>query len=377
MTTDKPQILLVDDSQEDALLLLEMLRDLYSVVVATGGKKAVSLCEQGKVSPKVILMDVSMPDMDGYETCQKIKEVMGFEDVEVIFVSAHDTLEEKRRGYEVGGSDYLTKPVNSDELSQKVRLAVERERARQEAAAQSQSAMDTAMTAIMDAGEQGSVIHFLRESFTVNSIEALINSIITTASNFGLSSVVQIRTPWKTITMSSNGEPPPLEVEMLTTLKSIGRIHQLGKRLILNFGDISQLIKNLPVENEAKVGRLRDHLALVLEGATSRTKALLAVDEMRNLMEETNESLAQIHARQTKQKRSNIKIMEEMMEEIQAGLFEYGLTEEQEKVLLAMVEKYSDKIFQAYEEGMLADDGLENISTTLARSVERFFTSPE
>lgn len=374
MVVEKPQLLLVDDSAQDIHLLTEILGTQFSIGVATNGSKAIELCESSKVIPSVVLLDVLMPDLDGYETCKRLKQLSGLEQVEVIFVSGNGSIEEKTRGYDVGGADYLSKPVNPDELRQKVKLAVERHEARLAAESQSKSAMDAAMAAIMDAGEQGNVIHFLRDSFQCQSLQDLANAIATATSNFGLSNTVQIRTPWKTITVSSNGVVPPLEVEMLSSLKTIGRIHQRGKRLILNFDDISQLVKNLPEDDEAKCGRLRDHLALILEGAKSRAKALLAVSEMTNLLKETEEAISDIRINETAQKGRNIKIMDEMLEEIHAGLFEYGLTEEQENVLLAMVEKYSEKVFKAYEEGLKVDDKLHHVSETLNRSVLRFFS---
>ncbi len=376
MTSVSEQILIIDDSKEDISLLQAMLNEEYAVIAATSGVKALELCSSGKIAPSVILLDVSMPDMDGYETCQAIKKLDAFDRVEVIFVSANDSLEEKTRGYDAGGNDYLSKPVSRDEIVQKVKLAVQRKNAREDAESQSKMAMDTAMTAIMDASEQANVIHFLRQSFSCQSVEELAQSIVDTCDNFGLSNTVQIRTDWEAITKSSGNNPSPLEIEMLTSLQQIGRIYQRGQRLILNFGNISQLIKNLP-NDEAKSGRLRDHLALILEGAESRLKALRAVDEMKSVMEGTNDALSEISIKQAAQKRQNVKIMDDMMDEIQMGLFDYGLTEEQEKVLLGIVERNSEKVFHTYEEGLQLEDSMSVISKSLQRAIKHFFQSSE
>lgn len=371
MPNQLPELLIVDDSSIDLTILKEMLGNNYQFYEAENGAKAVELCLSGECSPSVILLDVSMPKLSGYETCIQIKEILGFEHVEVIFISGNDSIEEKQHGYEAGGSDYLTKPVNPDELRQKVRLAVERGQQRKSSEAQSKTAMDAAMTAMMDAGEQAGVIHFLRDSFGCKTLEDLAQAIVTATSNFGLSNTVQIRTSSDNITVSSNGACPPLEVEMLTSLRNIGRIHQRGKRLILNFGDISQLIKNLP-DDDAKVGRLRDHLAIILEGAESRADALLAVDEMKKLLKDTEESIGHIQAFEKSQKGRNVKVMDKMIEEIHASLFEYGLTEEQENVLLKMVERYSEDIFKVYEDGQQVGDSLNHVSATLNRAVTKF-----
>ncbi|MBR9792585.1 MAG: response regulator [Gammaproteobacteria bacterium] len=373
MSTDKPQLLIVDDSTTDLIILKEMLGNDYAYSEANNGRDAVALCEAGKSNPLVVLLDVNMPELNGYETCMQLKACSGFEHVEVIFISANHSFEEKQRGYEVGGSDFLVKPVNPEELRQKVRLAIERSAVREEYETQTKYAMDAAMTAIMDAGEQVNVVHFLRDSFQCKTMDELAHAIVNATSNFGLSSTVQIRTPSKVITVSSNGTCPPLEIEMLTSLKEIGRIHQRGKRLILNFNDISQLVKNLPEEDENKCGRYRDHLALILDGAKSRADGLLVIEQMKHLLEKTEKSIGSIRDYQQSQKGRNVRIMDSMLEEMHAGLFDYGLTEEQETVLLKMVENYSDKVFKAYEDGLKLDENLEDVSETLKRSISKFF----
>ncbi|KXJ61623.1 MAG: hypothetical protein AXW14_18245 [Alteromonas sp. Nap_26] len=148
-----PELLIVDDSSIDLTILKEMLGNNYQFYEAENGAKAVEVCLSGNCIPNVVLLDVSMPKLNGYETCIQIKEILGFEHVEVIFISGNDSIEEKQHGYEAGGSDYLTKPVNPEELWQKVRLVVERGQQRKSSEAQSKTALDAAMTAMMDAGE--------------------------------------------------------------------------------------------------------------------------------------------------------------------------------------------------------------------------------
>ena len=121
MIAEKKRILIVDDSADDIHVLMENLKQDYAVLAATCGEKALELA--GKTPrPDVILMDVSMPDMDGYETCRSIKQNPETQNIDVIFVSANDTANEKIIGYEAGGSDYLIKPVQPGELLQKIKL---------------------------------------------------------------------------------------------------------------------------------------------------------------------------------------------------------------------------------------------------------------
>ena len=107
-------VLIVDDSPSDIQVLLTNLQDEFKLAVAKSGEKALGIVKD--IQPDVVLMDVAMPGMDGHETCARIKALDVGEDIEVIFVSANDTVDEKLKGYDAGAADYLIKPVEPDEL---------------------------------------------------------------------------------------------------------------------------------------------------------------------------------------------------------------------------------------------------------------------
>jgi len=119
----RKRVLIVDDSADDIHVLMENLKQEYAVLAATSGEKALELASK-KPQPDLILMDVMMPDMNGYETCRLLKQNSATRDIDVIFISANDTAEEKMIGYEAGASDYLIKPVQSGELLQKLKLVI-------------------------------------------------------------------------------------------------------------------------------------------------------------------------------------------------------------------------------------------------------------
>tara|TARA_R110001583_G_scaffold100887_1_gene247143 strand:- start:1810 stop:2184 length:375 start_codon:yes stop_codon:yes gene_type:complete len=120
---DKPNILIVDDSSADIHVMLEWLKADFSIAVAKSGQQALAHCRES-VHPKVILLDVSMPEMSGYETCKHLKDNDDTANIDVIFVSANESIDEKLKGYDAGGSDSLNKPVQPLELISKVWTAV-------------------------------------------------------------------------------------------------------------------------------------------------------------------------------------------------------------------------------------------------------------
>ncbi len=102
-------ILLVDDNPENIRLLDEALRDDYAIKVATRGEKALEIARS--MSIDLILLDVMMPGMDGFETCRRLKEDPATRAIPVIFVTARGEVEDESIGFDCGGVDYITKPV--------------------------------------------------------------------------------------------------------------------------------------------------------------------------------------------------------------------------------------------------------------------------
>jgi CheY-like chemotaxis protein len=104
-------ILVVEDSEDNREILRHLLRASgYGVLEAANGKQAVDICRSRH--PDLILMDLSMPVLDGYGAAQQIRELNTLNDVPIIAVSAHATLDYRVKAFAVGFNDYLTKPID-------------------------------------------------------------------------------------------------------------------------------------------------------------------------------------------------------------------------------------------------------------------------
>jgi DNA-binding response OmpR family regulator len=117
------RILVVDDEPFNIKLLTAALKEEYDIFTALGGHDAISIVK--KQTPDLILLDVMMPDLSGFEVCSILKSDAAFADIPVIFLTAFDTLDGEIRGLELGAIDYLTKPVNIDLLRLQVRNHIE------------------------------------------------------------------------------------------------------------------------------------------------------------------------------------------------------------------------------------------------------------
>lgn len=359
MTDKKHRILLVDDNPDDIHILMESLAGEFAVIAATSGEKAIEMATKSP-HPDVILLDVNMPGIDGYETCRRLKSDEATRDIDIIFVSAQDSVEEILVGYEAGASDYLTKPVNPAELLQKIKLSLNNKAIRDEINSEKDMAMKTAMTAIFSAGEQGVVLDFMRRSFSVKSMDELAQLMVETTANFGLENSVQIRGSKKTVNFTNGIQISPLEQEILTRVKDAGRIREKGTNLVINFGPITQLIKNLP-DDDDKRGRYRDHLALLLEGAEFRVKALEITEEIADVVQESNQALLDIRKMQALQKESAVRIMDDVLQHLEESFMSYGLSEEQEKLLLEVVQTGVRKSMENFEVGLKIDEKMTKI----------------
>nr|WP_280925031.1 MULTISPECIES: response regulator [unclassified Ciceribacter] len=124
--------MLVDDSPEALGFLTDALEQAgFSVLIATSGQVALSIV--ARISPDIILLDAVMPGMDGFETCRRLKEDAAVAQVPVIFMTGLSETEHIVHALESGGVDYLTKPINIDELRARIRVHLTNARSAQSA----------------------------------------------------------------------------------------------------------------------------------------------------------------------------------------------------------------------------------------------------
>ncbi|MDR3573855.1 MAG: two-component system response regulator [Anaerolineaceae bacterium] len=119
MTHIKPVVLVVDDMPDNLALASVLLKNLYKVKVATDGQKALAIAAADP--PDLILLDVMMPGIDGYETCRRLKEQAHLADIPVIFLTAKDDPEDEEKGFQLGAVDYIVKPLTPSLLLARVK----------------------------------------------------------------------------------------------------------------------------------------------------------------------------------------------------------------------------------------------------------------
>lgn len=152
--TDHHDIILVVDDSPDALgFLTEALEATGAMVlVATGGEAALDIA--ARITPDVILLDAMMPDLDGFETCRRLKASPATRHVPVLFMTGLTETGDIVRGLEAGGTDYITKPIVLDELLARIRVHLANARREQSA----RLALDTAGRYLLAADGRGTIL---------------------------------------------------------------------------------------------------------------------------------------------------------------------------------------------------------------------------
>ncbi|WP_294962996.1 diguanylate cyclase [Sulfurimonas sp.] len=117
----KETILIVDDAPTNIDILIDLLSD-YDIVVALDGSSALEIACEG--NPDLILLDIMMPNIDGYEVCRRLKNMNHTKDIPIIFISAKTDEDSIERAYELGGMDYITKPFKARELTARVKTQI-------------------------------------------------------------------------------------------------------------------------------------------------------------------------------------------------------------------------------------------------------------
>jgi len=357
---NKHRILIVDDDEIVFDLIECALADEFELVYSSSGSEAISALECKNF--QLVILDVGLPDVTGYEICRHIRADDCMADIGVIFLSGYDSLEYRIKGYEAGADDYIEKPFDTTEVRAKICVAIknieERKKAKQKAA----GAFEAAMTAITSAGELGVILHFLKKSFSCDEAESLAGEIITACTDYGLNVIVRLKTSDLPVFSGTDGDGTELEKSLFDHVADDLHIYSFNNRCIFNFGDVALLVKNMPTENDEKCGRIRDNCALLCEASNASLKGILSTqkivfqqEKLRKMMKYSSGILEIIDRKSIDQRDGSINIMSKLVDEVESSFMNLGLTDNQEREFLSMVSKAETSLLSLLELGNVVE----------------------
>ena len=157
------RILAIDDEEIYLHAIVGLLADTYKIIIALSGEEGLKLA-QSDPPPDLILLDVMMPDMGGFEVCRQLKSDPQTKDIPVVFLSALEEVENKTKGFEVGGVDYITKPFQGEEVQARVKTHIENQELHRRLAAE-----NVRFKTLAEAAFEGIFIHDQGTILDVNS----------------------------------------------------------------------------------------------------------------------------------------------------------------------------------------------------------------
>ena len=361
-------ILSVDDSPVNQQIVKEILEDEYNVELAFSGDECLKLAPV--VAPNLILMDVSMPGIDGYETCKKIKSDSLLKEIPVIFVSAKVSKDHKLKGYEAGGYDYITKPFEYNELTAKVKNVLESANEKASLQTNLQESFNAAMQAMTYSSDLGNILRFFESSHSCKSFEQLSNAIFQTTSQLGLSCALRIDSLEKPTYVSDQNVISPLEINVFdAAIAKKKRFFHMGEKTIICFPHISLLVRNMPIENDERYGTLKDTIFTLVSGAEERVKSLILESRLDNsresMMARFSTTLNSFKERHNHLTEDNIKAIRAMISDINAALIALDLSDFQEANIIEIIENYSAKSKAILSESFQLHESIAMLETSL------------
>ncbi len=243
------KVLIVDDDPTTVTTIKCYLENAgFEVDTANEGKQAIEKLENKSNELMAVVSDVNMPVMNGYELCRSIRANSIHSHVPFIFVSANTSLEDKLEGYAAGGDDYVTKPVEPEELALKLNQIIDKYSSENKLNARLQESQKAAFQAMSYTSQLGQVLQFVQNSMIAHSLEELAPIIFAVTNGFSLHCVLQFRRSDGVSDFSSTGPVTPLESNVIEMACTKGRIYDFAARTVFNHEDFSLLIKNMPVE---------------------------------------------------------------------------------------------------------------------------------
>lgn len=353
----KGKVLIVDDDPITLGMLESNLEDDFEVRTADSGEACLEIVPN--FIPDLVLLDIEMPGIDGYETCQRLQEGRDGQLLPVIFVSSHDTLDERLKAYESGGTDFVIKPFEADELIVKAEKAIKLDAERRRLAQEKDSMQQMAMNFLTNLGESGTVLQFLRNCFTCSDYPALAKMTMDAMQEYGSTCLVQIRVPTGVHTFTQQGPASPLEESVFGMVHGLERIFQFKSRMVVNYPHVSLLVNNMPLDNPDLCGRIRDNAAFIAEGAEASAKAISLREEaeartqqLQLVTQRTLDALGNLREQYRKQQHDTRLILYALTEKMDKTYISLGLTEGQEKTVDDTVKGSVEEALKLFERGL-------------------------
>jgi DNA-binding response OmpR family regulator len=364
---EKYTILTVDDSSTNHKIIGKFISDSYDQKIALSGKECLE--HVSKDLPDLILLDVTMPDMDGYETCTKLRAMDEMKHVPILFLSGRCSTEEKLKGYEVGGDDYITKPFEAEELLVKIEKSIKNKIGMESLSNQIEKTTAFANKLLNNNGSIQLCLDFFRSLFQCETMDDLTQKFFDAIRRLGLSSSMQFTIGTKEFYYSDDGVHRDMEVAILSKMVGQKPFVEIGKRWVINYEQISLLIRNPPNESAESKEAVVDYLTTLVRGLHSRLIDIVAQsklefqkNKLKFVIKRANESLSTSEKQFSDLISKSNAIFQQLVNSIEDQVETLHITENQESAIYGLVRTAEKDMDQLHSSLMkIEEDFFKNI----------------
>ncbi|RIX49806.1 MAG: response regulator [Rhodocyclales bacterium GT-UBC] len=363
------RVLVVDDDRLSRSIHRTFLAAKFDVTTAVSGQEALERCKVHL--PDLILLDVDMPEMDGYETCRKLRE---FTAIPIVFITAHTSMEEHLRAYDAGGNSLFTKPVHSDILVRTVTLAIEQYRKTATLADEKRALEKMAMGFLNSVSQSSALLDFTRSSLASQEYGELAEHLRRAVQQLGLSCSVRINHPGGPTVVTDHGAPTPLELSIFEHVSEIGRLFQFKNRLVINYDRASIIVSNMPDESEdpQRAGLLRDSLNILAEAAEvvarnidQKKAARQNTRQMRTALVGAEEALNRLGEQHRRMLHDVRLLLQDQVDEVERAFTWLNISQNQEAAIAATMNQSTQRVLDRLSNGDEFETGYELVMASL------------
>ncbi len=365
----KTNILYIDDNNQNLPLIEKVLNDDFNIVSSDGNSPIVELVME--VQPQIILLDIKLEDKSGYDLCKELRNSDISADIIVIFVSALSTVEDKLVAYASGG-DYISKPVDIVGLCHKFKRLEKKIKEKDFLKERITKTSHVALSSMKQASELGLLIEFFKDTLTIWTPDSLFLKISEFFNQFDVHFSLEFRLNEEVLQYPTD-KVSTLELEVLSFGKKAKRIVVFGKNILFSSQWCSILVKQLPMDDDGLLGRIRDHFAILLNIIDSRLMFMNTENRRSNMRRKAlgslNEALAadfiEIKQNVLTQEKKLLSLLSELTCYMDKKAYTMGLSSEQEVELMGLFEETKEQFQDVIGPSVLIDNKVENVNRLL------------
>ncbi|WKE67061.1 response regulator [Gallaecimonas kandeliae] len=331
-------ILVIDDDPQYRQLIQDLLEGQVAKLGQAGSKaEALAYCEQEH--PDILLLDLELPDGDGVQ----IAEELAAEDRAIIFVSGHNSLEERLQAWQAGAADFIAKPFALAEFQARLEHCSQYLASKQQLSEREARSRAMAFASMKEASQYGFITQFFKKLMACQDEEQLADLFFAAADFFQFKATLCFH--HQGLHFFGQGHQPvsPLEQNIFDLLIGQGRLYPFGQRLMVNDQHVSFLVKAMPLE-EAEAGKLRDVVAVLVEGMEAKWRDLhrqrtmkLMVDALQGSMGDLASTIRQYDGRLDA-------LISKLNNEIRLSFHVLELNEQQEDFFTRLIEQGAETL---------------------------------